>query len=721
MSGFVILTNTDGALSPVYLNSPTLNESVTVSGLSTGVVHSSSTGLLTSSLIVTGDISNNVVTTDKIADSNVTTIKINDNAVTTVKIDSNAVTSAKINDNAITTVKIDSNAVTSAKINDNAITTAKIDSNAVTTAKINDNAIITSKIDSNAVTSAKLALDISYNGILKVVDCTVGSVNTQTANKGYVDKKVSDLVGLTAPASLDTLSEIATAIADSNGNPVFPLKTNVDASFNLKANLAGPTFTGTVSLSGLNSVGVVHNNASGNLSTSLIVAADITNATITSAKLASNLDLSGNPTAPTQTAGNNSTRIATTEFVTQAISDASNNISISGITITNNKTSLGTDALKNNSSGLENTAIGFEALKSNTTGSRNTSFGFASLKANTTGNNNIALGANVLTLNTTGADNIAIGYNALIKSIVNIKNIAIGSNTLTSTISDGNVAIGDECLFSNTNGYNNVAIGRNTMRANTVGGNGVAIGASALQNNTIGQGNTALGNNALFNNTEGTLNVALGTLSLYENTTGNDNTAIGYKSGYTAKNLTNLKNTYIGSNSDIDSSASSWSTSTAIGYNSKITASNQITLGTSSETVRIPKLNSVGVVHTNASGDLSTSLIVNADINDNAVSGSKLTLDISYNGILKVVDCSGGSVNQVANKGYVDSQISAGGSSSNFGLVSNTGELPTNLPPGSMRINRLTRDLYIFMGGTNNTWANYIINTSSFINGPYSA
>ena len=425
MPGLIKIANVDGGLPPITLNSPTLSGTVTVSSLGTGVVHSSSTGVLTSTQIVTGDINNNAVTTDKIADSNVTTIKINDNAVTTVKIDSNAVTSAKINDNAITTVKIDSNAVTSAKINDNAITTAKIDSNAVTTAKINDNAIITSKIDSNAVTSAKLALDISYNGILKVVDCTVGSVNTQTANKGYVDKKVSDLVGLTAPASLDTLSEIATAIADSSGSPVFPLKTNVDASLNLKANLASPTFTGTV----------------GGITASMVGLGSVDNT-----------------------------------------SDSSKPVST-----------------------FQQTAL--------------------NLKANLEG------------------------------------------PTFTGT-------------------------------------------------------------------------------------------------------------------------------------------------------VRVSSLTS-GVVHTDTSGNLASSLIVTADITNANVTSDKLALDISYNGILKVVDCSGGSVNQVANKGYVDSQISAGGSSSNFGLVSSFTGLPTTSTLGSMRIDSTNNDLYVFMGGTNNTWAKYT--STGNAGGAYSA
>ena len=463
--------------------------------------------------------------------------------------------------------------------------------------------------------------------------------------------------------------------AGTSINGVYQYSTAVGSTAQIKKSnqIVLGTASEVVTIPGFTTAGVVHNLANGDLTSSLIVAADITNATITSAKLASSLDLSGNPTAPTQDASNNSTRIATTAFVTKAVSDASNNVSISGLTITNNKTSLGTDALKNNSSGIENTATGFEALKANTSGNRNTSFGYGSLKANTTGSNNIALGANVLTLNTTGTGNIAIGCNALIISSDKSKNIAIGNNSLSNNNNDGNVAIGDDCLFNNTDGYSNVAVGRNTMRANTEGGNGVAVGASALQNNTIGQGNTALGNNSLFNNTTGNLNVALGFQSLYENTNGNDNTAIGHKSGYTAKKSTNINNTYIGSNSDIDSSASSWSTSTAIGYNSKITASNQITLGTISETVRIPKLNSVGVVHNDANGDLSTSQIVAADITNATITSDKLasSLDLSGNPTAPTQDASNNST-RIATTAFVKEQ--------NYITSSSLGVMPTTAP-----------------------------------------
>lgn len=138
-------------------------------------------------------------------------------------------------------------------------------------------------------------------------------------------------------------------------------------------------------------------------------------------------------------------------------------------------------------------------------------------------------------------------------------------------------------------------------------------------------------------------NCALGFNSLY-NGGGDHNVAIGYTAG-TRSRPNNSYNTFLGSEADLNNDSNNWTNSTALGYNSKITASNQIVLGTSSETVRIPKFTTAGVVHNDATGNLSTSLIGSDD----------MALDISYNGVFKVKDITVSSVDtQVANKGYVD-------------------------------------------------------------------
>jgi hypothetical protein len=98
-----------------------------------------------------------------------------------------------------------------------------------------------------------------------------------------------------------------------------PVSTLQQTELNLKANVASPTLTGAVRVSSLPS-GVVHTDASGVLSSSQIITTDIQDGAITSAKLALNLDLSGNPTAPTQDISDNSTKIATTAFVKNSLS-----------------------------------------------------------------------------------------------------------------------------------------------------------------------------------------------------------------------------------------------------------------------------------------------------------------------------------------------------------------------------------------------------------------
>jgi hypothetical protein len=122
--------------------------------------------------------------------------------------------------------------------------------------------------------------------------------------------------------------------------------------------------------------------------------------------------------------------------------------------------------------------------------------------------------------------------------------------------------------------------------SNTTGSQNVANGSAALHLNTTGFMNNANGYQALYANTTGGNNSADGREALYNNTTGTNNSANGYQAGY--NNKTGTYNTYLGSGTDIDSSANSWTSSTAIGANAKITASNQITLGTATEVIRVP-------------------------------------------------------------------------------------------------------------------------------------
>jgi len=236
-----------------------------------------------------------------------------------------------------------------------------------------------------------------------------------------------------------------------------------------------------------------------------------------------------------------------------------NDISVNGLTI-----GCGTNDISTNS------VVGYQSLLSNTTGYFNSAFGFQALRSNTSGFQNSAFGFQALRSNTSGYVNTANGYQA---------------------------------LYTNSDGAANVANGFQALYSNTIGAQNVATGFHALLNNTTGEYNTANGTFALNSNTTGNRNVAYGNRALYSNSTGNNNVANGYWAGY--NNTTGTFNTFLGSGTNISPTNAVWANSTAIGANALITASNQITLGTTTEVVRVPgKLSMIGDASFNGRVDI---------------------------------------------------------------------------------------------------------------------
>ena len=233
----------------------------------------------------TTEIAALAVTTAKIADSAITSAKIADGTIVAGDIADGAITSAKILDGTIATADLADSAVTSAKIADATIVNADISGTAgiaytklslggtITSADLVDGTIVASDIADGTITAAKMVSDpyaranhtgtqtastvsdfdtqvrtsrldqmaaptgsLSVNS-QKITSLATPTVNTDAATKAYVDTKVADLVN-SAPGTLDTLGEIATAI--SAGGTVF------DAMV-LKA---GSTMTGALTLSG---------------------------------------------------------------------------------------------------------------------------------------------------------------------------------------------------------------------------------------------------------------------------------------------------------------------------------------------------------------------------------------------------------------------------------------------------------------------------------------
>ena len=109
----------------------------------------------------------------------------------------------------------------------------------------------------------------------------------------------------------------------------------------------------------------------------------------------------------------------------------------------NNNTTVGVNALLNNTTGFSNTASGVSALRSNTEGRNNTAIGYEALKVNITGIDNIAMGRGALIANTSGRANAALGNSALIKNTTGIRNTAVGVDGLRdNTIGGNNIALG---------------------------------------------------------------------------------------------------------------------------------------------------------------------------------------------------------------------------------------------------------------------------------------
>ena len=135
---------------------------------------------------------------------------------------------------SITATELASNAVTTAKIAASAVTVSKLASNSVTTAKIAAGAVTATELDT---VYAPLASP-TFTGA-PAADTAAASTNTtQLATTAFVRAEVAALVA-SAPASLDTLNELALALgSDAN------FSTTVTNSLSAKAPLANPAFTG---------------------------------------------------------------------------------------------------------------------------------------------------------------------------------------------------------------------------------------------------------------------------------------------------------------------------------------------------------------------------------------------------------------------------------------------------------------------------------------------
>jgi hypothetical protein len=343
----------------------------------TGHSHDGSSGA--GPQIAAGGIASNAVTTAKILDANVTTAKIADNNVTTAKILDASVTTAKIAADAIDGTKIaddviDSEHYTAGSIDaehlaSDSVTTAKILDANVTTAKILDANVTTAKIAADAIDGTKIADDVidsehyvagSIDGehlAADIIDGTkiaddvidsehyvAGSIdaehlasNSVTSAKLDTNIQVAGTLGVTGETTLTTHLNMgdndiiklgdsadlqiyhdgasgASYIAETGASNLILLGTN------FRVNNAGNTQSMIVADD--NGKVQLHYAGSGKLETTN-TGIDVTG---TASATTFSGDLNGTintaTTAATQTAGDNTTKVATTAFVTTAVNNA---------------------------------------------------------------------------------------------------------------------------------------------------------------------------------------------------------------------------------------------------------------------------------------------------------------------------------------------------------------------------------------------------------------
>ena len=150
----------------------------------------------------------------------------------------------------------------------------------------------------------------------------------------------------------------------------------------------------------------------------------------------------------------------------------------------------------------------------------------------------------------------------------NLINIGSGNYNVVAGGLKDSIAIGNSITtaYAANSGYGIIGIGENIFRLLTTGFQNIGLGNTVATSMTTGYNNVFIGNGVATSTTSTGNTVAIGTAAGKTNTTG-------------------INNTYLGAFTDANNTT--YNNSTALGYGTQITKSNQIKLGTASETVDI--------------------------------------------------------------------------------------------------------------------------------------
>ena len=329
-----------------------------------------------------------------------------------------------------------------------------------------------------------------------------------------------------------------------------------------------------------------------------ITAAQLADAAITNAKLASGLTLGGTTTGTFSGDGSGLTGV-TAVIANGSIANAKLANSALTVTAGSGLSGGGTVALGGN----VNLSLGSDLTLGGTTAGTFSGDGSALTGITATAT---TANFNIPTTNATGTVGVITqGGTSLIHTFGGVgQNFFAGLGAGNFTIPFG--------------GQNLTGIGFRALANNGDGGANSAMGEYALESNTTGAANTALGVWALRANLVGGANTATGYVAL-RNSTGSNNTALGYQTGFNI--TTGANNIVIGSNAG--SALTTGSGNITVGNSGVAGESNIIRIGTSQTDTFL-----TGIIHGNGSGLTG----VSAAPADGSVTSAKLTSGLTLGG-----------------------------------------------------------------------------------------
>ncbi|SDE12230.1 Fibronectin type III domain-containing protein [Pricia antarctica] len=319
--------------------------------------------------------------------------------------------------------------------------------------------VIQSDVDANqtASESADATLQSNIDGLETNSNTAIAAVQADVDT----NETDSDAADVALQNNINTVQADVDANEADTDTAIAAVQADVDANelatqiaFDLKADIASPTFTGT-------------------------------------------------PLAPTATAGTSTTQIATTAFVGDAVStsttgkfvDLTTDQSIDGLKVFSSDIRVnGLVIGKGNGGGDSNVAVGTNLGTG--TGYRNTGVGTGALNSfsGTSFGNNTGVGYyNMLGL-TTGYGNTSLGAETMFNVAGNNNNTGIGNQSLINVESSDNTAVGANSGSAVTTGAGNTFLGRAANISDGAFSNSTAIGKEALvtASNTIQLGNASV-------------------------------------------------------------------------------------------------------------------------------------------------------------------------------------------------------------------------------------